>query len=166
MDYWAKASQGRGQMVLFTTRLDEVLAVDHPVRMLEEILSRIDWSPWEAGYDLTRGQPPIHPRVLASVILYGLLTRIRSSRVLEEALGVRLDFRWLTEGRTIDHTTLSTFRKQHPEALKNLFVQIGLVARELGQLQPKPSAISHQQSAISRQPESTPRRGDLCTLKG
>ena len=79
-----------------------------------------------------RGQPPIHPRVLASVLLYGLLTRIRSSRALEEALCVRLDFRWLAEGRTIDHTTLSTFRKAHPEALKNLFVQIGLVARELG----------------------------------
>ena len=99
-------------------------------RMLDEILARIDWSPWEAGYDRTRGQPPIHPRVLAGVILYGLLTRIRSSRVLEEALSVRLDFRWLAEGRSIDHTTLSTFRKQHPEALKNLFVQIGLVARE------------------------------------
>ena len=132
VDYWAKAPQVRGQMVLFATRLDEVIGAEHPVRVLEEILSRIDWSPWEAGYDLTRGQPPIHPRVLAGVILYGLLTRIRSSRVLEEALSVRLDFRWLAEGRTIDHTTLSTFRKKHPEALKNLFVQIGLVARELG----------------------------------
>ena len=152
MDYWAQAPQSRVQMVLFAERLDEVLAVGHPVRFLDEILSRIDWSVWEAGYDLKRGQPPIHPRVLASVILYGLLTRIRSSRMLEEALSVRLDFRWLAEGRTIDHTTLSTFRKKHPEALKNLFVQIGLVARELGQLQPKgkPSAISHQPSAISR----------------
>ena len=83
------------------------------------------------GYDLTKGQPPIHPRVLASVLLYGLLTRIRSSRGLEEALSVQLNFRWLVEGRTIDHTTLSTFRKQHPEALKDLFIQIGLVAREL-----------------------------------
>ncbi len=132
MEYWAKPPLVRGQMVLFATRLDEVLAAEHPVRMLEEILSRIDWTPWEAGYDLTRGQPPIHPRVLAGVLLYGLLTRIRSSRALEEALSVRLDFRWLAEGRTIDHTTLSTFRKAHPEELKNLFVQIGLVARELG----------------------------------
>ena len=109
VEYWAKAPQVRGQRVLFTTRLDEVIGAEHPVRVLDEILSRIDWSPWEAGYDLTRGQPPIHPRVLASVILYGLLTRIRSSRVLEEALCVRLDFRWLAEGRTIDHTTLSEF---------------------------------------------------------
>ncbi len=132
MEYWAKPPVGRGQMVLFATRLDEVLAAGHAARMLDEILARIDWSPWEVGYDLTKGQPPIHPRVLASVILYGLLTRIRSSRMLEEALSVRLDFRWLAEGRSIDHTTLSTFRKRYPEALKNLFVQIGLLASELG----------------------------------
>ena len=51
---------------------------------------------------------------------------------MEEALRVRLGFLWLVEGRSIDHTTLSLFRKAHPEALKDLFIQIGLVARELG----------------------------------
>ena len=91
MEYWAKAPVSRGQMVLLATRLDEVLEAAHPVRMLDGILARLDWSEWESGYDLTRGQPPIHPRVLAGVMLYGLLTRIRSSRALEEALLVRLE---------------------------------------------------------------------------
>lgn len=132
MDYWAQPPQCREQMVLFPTRLDDAVPAGHPVRRLDEILARLDFSAWEARYDLRRGQPPIHPRVLASVWLYGLLTRVRSSRALEEALRVRLDFRWLAEGRTIDHTTLSEFRRRHPEALQGLFVQIGLVARELG----------------------------------
>ena len=35
------------------------------------------------------------------------LKRIRTSRSLEEALQVRLDFRWLAEARSIDHTTIS-----------------------------------------------------------
>ena len=130
MDYWAKPPVVREQMVLFAERLDEVVAIEHPVRLVDDILSRLDWSKWEAKYDLTRGQPPIHPRVLAGVILYGLLTRIRSSRMLEEALTVRLDFRWLAEGRSIDHTTLSEFRRKHPDELKQVFIQIGLVARE------------------------------------
>ena len=69
MEYWSRAPELRGQMVLYATRLDEVLAAEHPVRMFEGILARLDWSEWEAGYDLTRGQPPIHPRVLAGVIL-------------------------------------------------------------------------------------------------
>ena len=131
---WAKAPERRDQLVLFPTRLDDILAEDHNVRLLEEILSQLDWSPWEAAYDLRRGQPPIHPKVLASVILYGLLTGIRTSRALEEALQVRVDFRWLAEGRSIDHTTLSEFRRKNGAALKNLFVQIGLVARQLGWL--------------------------------
>ena len=129
---WAKVEQPRDQLVLFPHRLDDAIGPDHRVRVLDDILTRLDWSSWEAAYDLRRGQPPIHPRVLASVILYGLLTKIRSSRALEEALLVRIDFRWLVSGRTIDHTTISEFRRKNPKALQATFVQIGLVARELG----------------------------------
>lgn len=134
MDYWSKAVETRDQLVLFPTRLDDVIGLDHPVRMLDKILGRLDWSTWEKGYNLHRGQPPIHPRVLAGVILYGLMKRLRSSRALEEALIVRNDFRWLVEGRTIDHSTLSEFRRQQGSCLKKLFVQVGLVAREAGLL--------------------------------
>ena len=62
------------------------------------------------------------------------MTRIRSSRALEESLRMRSDFRWLAEGRTIDHTTLSEFRRKRGEELKHLFVQVGLVARQMGLL--------------------------------
>jgi len=116
--------QGREQLVLFPTRLDEAIGPRHRVRLFDEILARLDWSVWEAEYNLKLGQPPIHPKILASVILYGLLVRIRPSRSLEEALQVRMDFRWLVEGRSIDHTTISEFRRKHADALKQTFVQI------------------------------------------
>lgn len=134
MDYWAKAPERRDQLVLFPTRLDDAVPANDPVRLLDEILRRLDWSAWEQGYDLRKGQPPIHPRVLAGVLLFGLLKRLRSTRVLEEALTVRLDFRWLAEGFQIDHTTLSKFRTAHAKELRQLFVQVGLVAREAGLL--------------------------------
>ena len=129
---WAKAPEVRDQMVLFPKRLDDAIPIDHNVRLMDDILSRLDWTKWEATYDLRRGQPPIPPRVIASVILYGNLTRIRSSRKLEEALQVRLDFRWLVEGRSIDHTTISSFRRSNAAALCDTFVQMGVLARELG----------------------------------
>ena len=47
----------------------------------------MDWSAWEsrrAGI-LLAGQPPIHPRIVAGAILYGLTLSIRSSRKLEDA---------------------------------------------------------------------------------
>ncbi len=128
---WSKARECREQLVLFPTRLDDAVGENHRVRILDEILARLDWSAWESGYSLRRGQPPIHPRVIASILLYGLLVKIRSSRALEEALQVRLDFRWLVEGRSIDHTTISEFRRKHTDALKGLFVQIAMVAREM-----------------------------------
>lgn len=129
---WAKSPETREQLVLFPMRLDDAIEPNHRVRMLDDILLRLDWSKWEAAYDLRRGQPPIHPRVLAGVILYGLLVRIRASRALEEALQVRLDFRWLVEGRSIDHTTISEFRRKNAEALKDTFVQVAMIAREIG----------------------------------
>lgn len=134
MDYWAKAPERRDQLVLFPTRLDDAVPANAPVRLLDEILRRLDWSAWEQEYDLRHGQPPIHPRILAGVLLFGLLKRLRSTRVLEEALKVRLDFRWLAEGFQIDHSTLSKFRTGHSQQLRKLFVQVGLVAREAGLL--------------------------------
>jgi transposase len=131
---FASPPLGRDQLVLFPQKLDDVIASDHPVRLLDDILDRIDWKSWEEAYVLVRGQPPIHPRVLASVILYGITKRIRTSRSLEEALEVRVDFRWLAQGRSIDHTTLSRFRTKNNKLIKELFVQIGLVARSLGHL--------------------------------
>lgn len=129
---WDEPALSRDQQVLFPERLDEIIPADHRVRQIDLILRRIDWTAWESAYKPTGvGRPPIHPRVLASVILYGLLCRIRASRKLEEALSVRNDFRWLVEGRSIDHTTLSMFRVSHPELLKDLFVKVGLLAKEL-----------------------------------
>lgn len=132
MTQWAKHPEHRDQMLLYAKQLDQAIAPDHPVRLFDEILANVSWSAWEAHYDRRQGQPAIHPRVMASILLYGLLTRIRSSRALEDALQVRLDFRWLAHGFQIDHTTLSEFRRKHAEPLKDLFRQIGLLAKTLG----------------------------------
>ena len=87
-------------------------------RLFDEVLSGLEWSSWEAHYDGTRGQPPIHPRFMAATILYGLCRGIRSRRKLEEACRYRLDFMWLVEGRRIDHTTLAKFRTRFAEPLR------------------------------------------------
>jgi transposase len=128
---WSEAPENREQMALFPHCLDEAIGKEHVVRFLDAILSEINWSSWETEYHGRLGQPAIHPRVIASVLLYGLLTRIRSSRALEEALQIRLDFRWLVSGRSIDHTTICQFRKRHEDDLRDLFVQVGLLARNM-----------------------------------
>lgn len=131
---WAQPKETRDQLVLFPEKLDDAIPADHPVRTIWAILQKVNWTRWEKQYVLTKGQPPIHPSILVGVILYGLLKRIRTSRALEEALQVRMDFRWFVEGRSIDHSTIAKFRTAHPELLKDVFVQIGLIAEQMGYL--------------------------------
>jgi transposase len=132
MDYWDRPPLSRNQTQLFSPTLDAAIPPDHPVRLFDEILSQLDWQPWEARYPAGVGRPPIPPKVTASVILYGLSAGVRSSRRLEEACIVRNDFIWLAEGRQIDHSTICGFRTMFAKELKDTFRQVGRLAMTLG----------------------------------
>ena len=122
----------REQLVLFADTLEQRIPEDHPVSILDEILSRMDWSGWETEYHGRRGQPPIHPSIMSKVLLFGMIRRIRSSRRIEDNLRHSIDFMWLASGRAIDHTTLSEFRRKHPEQLKDIYRQMVRPAIQLG----------------------------------
>lgn len=113
--------------------LEKMIGEDDPVRLFDEVLSQVDWTPWEEEYKPSkRGQPPIPPQLIAAAILYGLYRGIRSSRRVEEACNYRVDFRWLVHGKRIDHSTISKFRTRFQQPLKDLFRQIGRLAMNLG----------------------------------
>jgi transposase len=63
--------------------------------------------------------------VIAKALWYGMSRRLRSSRQIEYALNNHLDFMWLVECRSIDHSTLSKFRQKFGKELKSLFRQLG-----------------------------------------
>jgi len=132
MSYWDTPPLDRRQIVLFSPTLDSVIAEDHPVRLFDEVLRQMDWREWEKHYCGAAGQPAIPPRVVASVILYGLSLGLRSSRKLQDTCVNRLDFVWLTDGREIDHSTVCKFRTRFGRELKDLFKQVGRVAMGMG----------------------------------
>lgn len=133
-DYFADPPIPRDQKSFFSPSLDGLIGDDDRVRLFDEILRDVDWRPWEARHTQRRGRPPIHPRYLCGVILWGLLNGIRSSRKLEEACARRLDFIWLLEGLKIDHTTIAKFRTRCESELMSLFRHTVLTAREMGVL--------------------------------
>ena len=90
---WEEPPMARDQLVLFPSSLDDVIPEGHLVRDLDAILRSLDWTALEAKSHGTLGARPVHPRVLASIMIYGHLTRVRSSRQLEAALWCRVDFR-------------------------------------------------------------------------
>ena len=132
VDYWDEPPMNREQIVLFAPMLDSVIKEDHPARLVEEILRPLDWAEWEARYNGRLGRPPIHPRILAGIILYALTRGVRSSRHLEYLIKNNLDFIWLAEGREIDHSTICNFRTKFRQELKNLFRQLGRIALVMG----------------------------------
>ena len=130
--YWQKPPMQRNQIVLLPTTLDDRIPDDHPVRMLDEILDRLDWTDWENTYDRRKGQPPIHPSVLCKILLFAMTRRIRSSRVIEYSINHSIDFMWLASGRSIDHTTISEFRRKHGDQIKDIHRQMIRTAVDMG----------------------------------
>ena len=114
---------------MFGESLDDCVAPDDPVRVLERVLREMDRGAWEERYDGRRGQPAIHPRLIAGCILHGLMKGLRSTRALEDATRHRVDFTWFLERRTIDHATFSYFRKEFKAELKNLARQLARAIR-------------------------------------
>lgn len=123
----------RDQLNLIPTSLGDLIAADHPIRLFDEILDQLDWSVFEQDYRLERrGQPPISPRILAAVLLFGIHRNIRSSRVLEYQLNFNIEFMWLAHGHKIDHSTLAAFRSKQTKAIKELHRDLIKYAKKLG----------------------------------
>ena len=128
--------QRRQEMLLWDAHLDDAISPDHPVRAFDAILRsktfRGVFRDWEADFKLGRGQPPFRPIYLVSLYCYGLLCRVRSSRQLEAACHNRIDFMWLMEGQTPDHTTIANFVKTNMARLREIFKKSVAVAKAAG----------------------------------
>lgn len=130
---FAQAPVPRDQIHLIPVTLGELIADDHPIRLMDELLGRLDWSPFNERYQVEdRGRPPIPPRILASVWVFAHFRKVRSSRQLEYQLGNNVEFMWLAHGHQIDHSTLAGFRRQHAKEIKDVNRQLIAKAKELG----------------------------------
>jgi len=132
MTYFAQPPLDRNQVLLFRRTLDESIPEDAFVRILDELIDTCDFLEFERTYHGSRGQPPIPPKVLAKLWLYGLKLRFRSSRQLEYVTKNNLDFMWIAQGHTPDHVTLSKFRKKFDKQIKGLFQQVVGLAMTMG----------------------------------
>lgn len=90
------------------------------VRVLGGLMGELDVSGFEAAYK-PGGRPPIHPRLVLSLIVYGMHLRQWSLRELEQ-LAVRDVGAWfLCGGLQPDHSTLGKFIVRHEALLSDEF---------------------------------------------
>ena len=121
------------QALHLTVRLGDCLPPDHLARFVVDSVAQLDLSTLYVKYG-PRGGEPYAPEMLLGLLLYGYATGVFSSRKIERATYEAVPFRFIAGNLHPDHDTLAAFRRTFLPELKDLFVQILLLAQEAGVL--------------------------------
>ena len=123
----------RETLFLLPPSMDDWLPKEHLARFIVEIVAQLDLTAIKTSY-AGRGSKAHHPEMLLALLFYGYATGVFSSRKLERATYDSVAFRYIAANDHPDHDTIATFRKRFLPELTPLFVQILLIAREMGVL--------------------------------
>jgi len=115
--------QERNQVILFPESIDEYIAPNNSVRVIDEFVEQLDLVKlgFKRSVCSVTGRPPYNPKDLLKLYIYGYLNRIRSSRRLESETIRNIEVIWLLKKLTPDFKTIADFRKDNKKALKAVF---------------------------------------------
>ncbi|GAC1363926.1 MAG: hypothetical protein NVSMB38_45760 [Ktedonobacteraceae bacterium] len=116
-----------------TVRLGDCLPPDHLACFVVDSVALLDLTGIYARYG-RKGGAPYAPEMLLGLLLYGYATGVFSSRKIERATYESIPFRYIAGNEHPDHDTLAAFRRTFLPDLKELFVQVLLLAQEAGVL--------------------------------
>lgn len=122
----------RQQMPLLPATYEDKIAANHPVRIVDAVIEKIDlrrlYSTYKGG-----GTSSYNPKMLLKAVIYAYITNTYSSRQIEEAIKSDVRFIWLCGNCEPDHNTINRFRSDKvSEVLKDIFKQIVLLLAEEG----------------------------------
>jgi transposase len=125
--------QDRSQSTLFPESLDEYIAEDNPVRVVDAFVDELDLL--ELGFAGAEpeetGRPAYHPGTLLKIYIYGYLNRVQSSRRLERETQRNVELIWLTGRLSPDFKTIADFRKDNGKAIRRVCREFVLLCRKL-----------------------------------
>jgi len=162
------------QQILFPPSIRDFVPKGHLAHFIRDVVrDDLDLSAIFARYTERRGQPPYHPALMTSLLLYAYSRGIYSSRRIERACEERVDFMALTGGEKPDHSTICLFRSDHREALSGLFVQVLALCRDAGMVtlghvaldgtKMKANASRHAAMSYARMKKREPELAKLVT---
>lgn len=129
-------STDRTQVTLFPEQLEDYVAEDNPVRVVDVFVEQLDLGKlgFEGVNPSATGRPAYHPAILLKLYIYGYLNRIQSSRRLERESQRNLELIWLMERLTPDFKTIANFRKDNGKAIRKVCSQFVALCRQLNLL--------------------------------
>src|SRR2546428_752594 len=121
------------QEMLLPASLQDWLSKGHLAYFISDTVDALDLKAFYARYagGGARNQP-FHPAMMVKVLVYGYATGVFSSRKIERRLHEDLAFRMLGAGNFPRHRTIRDFRALHLKELRDLFLQVVKLAREMG----------------------------------
>jgi transposase len=125
--------EDRSQSTLFPERLDDYIAEDNAVRVVDAFVDKLDLG--KLGFDRVEpsatGRPGYQPATMLKIYVYGYLNRLQSSRRLERESHRNVELIWLTGRLMPDFKTIADFRKDNRKAIRRVCVEFVGVCREL-----------------------------------
>ena len=118
---------------LLPPSVDEWLPERHLARFVVEVIEGLDLRGFIGSYRGS-GSASYHPRMLLGLLVYGYATGVFSSRKLERATYDSVAFRFIAANDHPDHDTIAAFRRRFLQEITGLFVEVLLLAREMGVL--------------------------------
>lgn len=119
------------QTVLFPQRIDEDIADNAPVRIVDALVESLDMDGFHKLYK-EHGRSPYHPKMMLKVILYAYMNNIYSCRKIEKLLYRDIHFMWLSGRVKPDFITINRFRNRVKNEINEVFTQIVLLLRAKG----------------------------------
>jgi transposase len=116
-----------------TVSLRAAIPANHLARFVVDVVAELDLTRIYERYGL-RGGEAYAPGLLLALLFYGYATGVFSSRKIEKSTYESMPFRFVAGGLHPDHDTLAHFRKTFRAEIKELFVQVLLLAQAAGYL--------------------------------
>jgi transposase len=138
-----RRGESRTQAALFPLMLEELVAQDALVRVVDAWVSHLDMKllGFEKAVPQVRGAPPYDPADLLKLYVWGYLNSVRSSRELERECHRDVECMWLLGRLAPDHKTIANFRRGNGAGLVAACASFVSFAREHGLIAGKTVAI-------------------------
>ena len=131
MPQFKQMPQDPSQLLMFQTSVDDAVPADSEVRILNEVISELDWSGIESSYS-ENGCPAYPPRVMTKILVYAYSNGVRSSRKIEALVENDKRYMWLAGGLSPDFHTIARFRREKWDHLAGLFEDSARLCGGLG----------------------------------
>ena len=125
--------EDRRQGVLLPEYLDDFVAEENQVRVIEAFVDELDLQGlgFEGVAPEATGRPAYHPATMLKIYVYGYVNQIASSRRLEREARRNVELMWLTGRLAPDFKTIADFRKDNGAAIRATCRQFVALCRKL-----------------------------------